>query len=248
MMSNQPTIPLGLNIANPTLRDVLTDLKQEIMLAINCHGIATIRAVSKNEDNGLITVNATMNYCKTIFVQLPDGTFAPQLKNYPVMLDCPVIVLGGGSTALSFPISVGDQCLILFNDRDLNNWFAGAMSGPVASPRLHSFADAIALVGFQRLASLDTTHAYLTNGNAQVGVEASKDGSLVKIANDTTTLNTLLQDLVNNVKDLVTATAAITVTCASPGSPSSVPINVAAINAVATELTTTASKLGGLLE
>lgn len=247
-MATPPTIPLNLNVANPTLKDLLDFWKQDVMLSTNCHGIATVKAVSKNANNGLITVSATMNYSKTVFVQQQNGSWVSQLQDYPVLVDCPVIVLGGGATALSFPISVGDQCLILFNDRDMNNWFAGAMSGPVASARLHSFADAIALVGFQQLASLDTTHAYLTNGNAQVGVQASKAGSLVKIANNGTTLNTLLQQLVSNVKDLVTATAAITVTCASPGVASSPPINAAAITAVATELTATANEIGGLLE
>jgi hypothetical protein len=58
-----------------------------------------------------------------------------------------------------------------------------------------------------------------------VGVSEDK----VKIANELYTLNELLQDLIDQIKLL-------TVTCAAPGNPSSVPINVAAFTAIAAQI------------
>lgn len=217
--------------ANPSLRDVLLQLKQEIMTDFFCHGIATIQSFDADAQ----TVQATMNYKRTYYQQDPQtGNRIPVLQDYPLIIDCPAVVLGGGTTSLTFPIAQGDECLILFNDRDIDNWFEGSTSSGVKTPRLHSFADAIALVGLRNsqrvLTGYDTARAVLQNGTTGVGVGASK----IKLYNAITTLNTQLQNLCTQIQ-------AITVTCASPGSPSSVPINAAAIASIATQI-------AGLLE
>lgn len=221
-----PTIPFTLARANPKIKDVLDVWKQNLLQSFNCHAIATVQSFGQSSTNSsLYTVTATVNYSKTYFQQNADGTFSPVQVDYPKVIDCPAIILGGGSTALTFPIKQGDQCLLMFNDRDLNNWFAGARSGPVASARMHSFADAVALVGFSPVSDYSSDHAMLTNGNAEVGVPASGAGTVL-IGNDTTTLNTLLQDLVNAVKAIV-----ISGTSVSPGSQ-------AALALVATQIST----------
>jgi hypothetical protein len=207
-MSNQPTIPLNLPVADPDLATVLAAWKQDIMRSTNCHALATITAFSQDTSSGRFKVNATINYSITRFVQQGDGTYAAQQVPYPQLLDCPAIVLGGGNTALQFPIAVGDQCLVLFNDRDIGNWWAGANTGPVPSARMHSLSDGIALVGFQHIGNLDTSHASLTNGNAKVGVGAS--GSLVQLENNSTSLNTLLGDLMSALTTFMTAAGTAT--------------------------------------
>ena len=176
------------------------------------------------------------------------GKYDSVLKEYPTLIDCPVIILGGGPTHLTFPIAKGDECLLLFNDRDIDNWHQGSTSSANATARLHSFSDAIALVGVNSaphaVTSYDTTRAVLSNGTTLVGIGTS----LIKIANNSYTLNGLLQTLITDVKALVTATAAITVTCAASGSPSGPPINASAINNVTSQLTSVANQIGQLLE
>ena len=236
---------LNTNFSDPSLMDLLNIHKRDIYLDLNCHAIATIQSFDSSKQ----TVNATVNYKKTyINYDAKKKAQVTTLVEYPVLMDCPVIILGGGNSHITFPINKGDTCLILFNDRDIDRWF---QTGQITSPntnRLHNFSDGIALIGLNSLAKsisdYDSTRALLKNGNAGIGVGTSK----VKIFNSSDTLNSLLQDLVNSVKDLVTATAAITVTCSAPGVASSTPINVAQINAVTTSLSTTATKLAGLLE
>ena len=82
-------------------------------------------------------------------------------------------------------------------------------------------------------------------GSTMVGVGET----LVKIANDQYDLGALLQELITEIKSLVTQTSAITVTAVTAGSGvSGVPANAAAITAIGTQLTTTANKIAGLLE
>jgi hypothetical protein len=230
-MSN-PTIKQNVLPADPTLKDLLDLHKKDILLSLNCHHIGTVQSFNATTQQA----QATINYKKTYFeFDQQTGAYNPILKDYPLLMDCPCIVLGGGSAALTFPIQQGDECLVLFNDRNLDNWFQSGGNGAVASPRLHAFADGIILVGLRSsphvLTGYDTSRAVLRNGEALVGVGST----LIKIANNTTTLNTLLQNLITQI-------AAITVTgVTSGGGTSGPPANAAAIAAIGTQLS-------GLLE
>lgn len=172
----------------PELRDLLNLFKKEILLNLNCHHIGTIQTFDPTTQKA----TATINYKKTFFKPNPiTGVYDPVLTDYPILIDCPVICLGGGLASLRFPIITGDECLVLFNDRDIDNWFAGGGSGgAVATPRLHSFSDGIILVGLRSLANV------LPNYNAsafEVHYGTNKivfDATTFKaeLANGTTTL------------------------------------------------------------
>lgn len=240
------TIQANLAQNDPSLRDLLDQLKKEILLTLSSHHIGTIQSFDKTNQ----TATVTINYKKTIFrLDASTGLYNGVLIDYPILIDCPVIALGGGDSALTFPIEEGDECLVLFNDRDFDNWFSGSLTSAPATPRLHSFSDAIILVGLRSLPNsleaYDMVRAVLRNGSAMVGVGPT----LIKIANNTTTLNTLLQTLVTDIKTLVTQTAALTVTgVTTGGGTSGPPTNAVAITAVGTSLTTLAGQISGLLE
>lgn len=230
--------------AEPTLKDLLDTVRREIFLNLNVHHVATI----KSFDPAKQTCTAKINYDKTIFTNDASNNRAKKLLPYPVLLDVPVINLRGGKAGLSLPIKEGDQCIILFNDRDIDNWFNGARSGEVGSLRLHSMSDGFALVGISsqdnKVPNYDATRADLYNDTNHVAVGPVK----TKIYNATLNLNDILQELVTELKDLNTAIEAITVTCALPGNPSSPPINAAAFVAINARMVATATKIGGLLE
>lgn len=222
----QPSIPLNRIPMDPSLKDLLDIHKKDIFLSLNCHHLATIQSVNFDDK----TVTATINYQKTYFERdQVSGENVPKLVDYPNLTDIPFIILGGGNSGVSFPIKKGDECVILFNDRDIDNWFAGATTGPVASSRLHSLADGLALVGFNFNMTIDEDRATLFNGETGVGVSEDK----VKIYNATTTLNTLLQQILTQLETLANSVAV-------PGNP----INPA----VATALTALGMQLGQLLE
>ena len=232
------------------LTDVLDLFKKEIMMNLNCHAIGTIQSVDLTKQ----TVVVKVSYLKS-YMALSDSsgaaaanTYSQKTMEYKPLLDCPFVCMNGGNFSLTIPIAIGDTCLILFNDRDIDDWHHTNQLLPVASQRFHSMSDAIALVGIRSsvnpIANYSSDHMQMVNGNVKLGISSSK----VLVSNGADKLSTLLNDLVNEIKNLVSATAAITVTCASPGSPSTPPLNVSTITAISSSLTSTASKIAGLLE
>lgn len=236
--------PLNRVANDPSLADLLELLKKDIFLNLNCHAIATIQSF----DSSTQLVSATINYKKTFLKADALGMYSSVLVDYPILIDCPIIMMQGGNGVLTFPIATGDTCLILFNDRDIDNWLHSGQVGPVGTQRFHSFSDGIALVGLRPTSNpvlnYDSSRVVLKNGTATLALGLTK----IELSNATSNLNTLLQELMTELENLTTAIAAITVICAAPGSPSSPPVNAAAFVALGTQITTTATKIGGLLQ
>jgi hypothetical protein len=208
--------------SEPTLKDLLDLHKKDIMLSLNSHAIATIQSFNAAKQ----TVSATVNYKKTYRELNPTtGDYDAVLKDYPALIDIPVIVLGGQVAFLSLPINVGDECVILFNDRDMDNWFAGSNSNGPATGRLHNFSDGIALIGIRSstkaLADYDTERAVLANGDAKVAVGPN----LITIANSVTSLLEVINGLIDLLSGPGQGFNGIT---PSPGNP----LNAAAATAL----------------
>jgi hypothetical protein len=96
------------------------------------------------------------------------------------LVDVPVVFLGGGSMVATFPVSVGDEALIVFADRAIDFWFArGGVQRP-AETRAHSLSDGIAIVGPRSLArslvNLSSTSAQFRTIDASTFVEIAPGG------------------------------------------------------------------------
>lgn len=218
---------------DPTLNDLLNLLAKDIMLSINCHAVATVQSFNATNQ----TVTATMNYKKSFYKKQPNGNYKTELKNYPILIDVPAIVLGGGGFSQRFPIKSGDECLLLFNDRDLDTWFSSGQIAGVPTPRLHSFSDAIALVGLRSevnsLPDYDPDKYQVTNGKILFSLSETK----AEISNATKSLKTILEDLINAINGLK-----VTGITSGPGLSASLdPGTISALAAVT-------SDLGDLLE
>lgn len=81
----------------------------------------------------------------------------------PVVPSVPVVFAGGGAYAATFPVARGDECLVVFCDLSLDEWFA---SGGIETPvdlRVHGLNGAVALVGLRAqphaLSEFDATRA-----------------------------------------------------------------------------------------
>lgn len=237
--------------SEPHLIDLLNLLKKDIFINLNCHHVGTVATF----DPLMQTADVNINYQKTFFQfnQLT-GTYVSITASYPLLMQCPVICLGGGGGALTFPIQSGDECLVLFNDRDMDTWFSsGTTTSPNSTARLHNFSDGIVLVGLRStpniLLNYDTTRTVLRNklGTAGVGVGTS----LIKIFNATTTLNTLLQSLVTDIQSIVTAlnTVPLVAVTGAPGGPSPMnPAITALLSSASSSLSTLSTQISTLLE
>lgn len=170
----------------PTLASLLELQKRETMRQINCHQVGEI--VSFNPSTQTAEVQVKMSFYLN-----------GEIKQYPLLLDCPCIVLGGGKGRVTFPIKAGDACLVLFNDRDMDNWYSGGQTMPPRTDRYHDFSDAIALVG------LHNKQNQLTDFLAD-GTELKYGTSTIKLQdNKVTVTDGTAQVVINNGAISITA-------------------------------------------
>lgn len=193
---------------DPELMDLLNYFNKQIKLEMNCHHLGTVTAF----DPLTQTAQVTINYAKT-FQQINSvGAVSIITSNYPVLIDCPVISLGGGLGSLTFPISEGDECLVIFNDRNLDNWFSGSSNSAPATGRLHAFNDAIVLVGVRSLAnvlpSFSTEAVTLTFGSNTIQIFSDRVVATLQTLPTPVTFtlyNTGKLEIVNSTTEFVAA-------------------------------------------
>lgn len=125
--------------------------------------------------------------------------------DYPNLLDVPVLQLTGGTGGVNVPIAAGDPCLVIFADRDIDNWFATGAAEIPDTRRFHSIADGFALVGFRPLTDQVTRPDYLAASLYKDGTQVSVKGNKVAVKNPTTDLLTLIVALISAINTSVSA-------------------------------------------
>ena len=180
-INSGPTWPL-------TLMDLMQSVKSDVMQSMFCVQLGTIQAY----DNLKNTAKITINFKK----QFGNG----KVVNYPPLEDCPVFTLYGGNASISIPIKKGDQCIILFNDRNIDNWYANGSTGVPADVRCHNIADGIAIVGVRNLATakLVPANSLCINGGS----------NKISIKGNGKNLYTLIDKLFDLLKNATTANCA----------------------------------------
>lgn len=171
-------------VVPPDLRASLNAFKSEIFNDLNCHQLGEI--VEFNSITQTASVQITTN------VQT-----ATQTYRYPLLTDCPVFILSGGIGSVMMPVSPGDPCLVLFNDRCIDDWFTTGIESAPEINRMHSLSDGLVLVGFRNLSNLTPGFTALgitlkhpgiyAQGNFSVstganGVFTSGDGKTITVA------------------------------------------------------------------
>jgi hypothetical protein len=63
--------------------------------------------------------------------------------------DVPVHFPGGGGYTLTFPVKPGDECLIHFSERSIDNWHQQGGTQAPSDARMHDINDAIVTVGLR---------------------------------------------------------------------------------------------------
>lgn len=159
-------------ITPPNLKILLNEAKAEIFATLNCIQVGRIEKVTP----GAQTVEIQLQIRRLA----ADGTSTL----YPLLVDCPYFVLQGGGAYIDMPISVGDYCIVLFNDRCIDNWWSTANVADPASSRKHNLSDALAIVGLNpKTAALDMDGDFVRIlGKAGPGseAEAGRKGDAVK--------------------------------------------------------------------
>lgn len=69
----------------------------------------------------------------------------------PVLINVPVIFPRGGGFSLTFPVKKGDECLLTFCERSIDDWHRTGKSKKPSARRFHSLSDATAFVGLSSI-------------------------------------------------------------------------------------------------
>lgn len=124
------------SIVRPEITTLLDQLRQEIFSGLNCHQVGQI--VSFNPAKQTSTVEIMMN-----------RIVGSKTVQYPLLVQCPTYVMQGGGGRITFPITPGDSCLVLFNDRSIDTWSIANTKDVPPTARLHSMSDGLVIVGFR---------------------------------------------------------------------------------------------------
>lgn len=179
-------------IPDPQLEDFAEALKRDIFRSL--HAVMVGEVVSYDATKGTARV-------KILFKRvLPSG--AAQSRG--ILVNVPVVTMQGGGGALQFPITAGDQCVLLFADRNIDAWTKDGGEAVPPSDRCHDLSDAIALVGINCLRKVLPAPGgvKLSLGGATILLTSGK----IVVANETTDLLTLVLSLFTVLAALKTTT------------------------------------------
>lgn len=101
------------------------------------------------------------------------------VEKFDILYNVPVVLLGGGGSLISVPVSVGDNVLLIFSMRDIDRW--KAQGGEDVTPdtnRTHNINDAIAIPGLVPQQNVDSPSAedvVIKFNGSQISLKKSKD-------------------------------------------------------------------------
>lgn len=128
-----------LNTVNAAILDALADLHT-----------ATIAKVT--------SVGETTISCQPVINRVVSG----DSETLPEFIKVPPIFMHGGTSHESYPITVGDYCILFIMERCFDRWYDGQDNQPPAELRMHDYSDGFALVGIQNKAGAITIPDVIT--------------------------------------------------------------------------------------
>lgn len=231
-------------VAPSPLYSIFKQLKSEIFSDLRVCLPASISAVDVATGTVSVQIGVMQNILQLSF---PGG----RDFSYPELTDCPVFTLQGGGVGAIMPVEVGDECLIIFSDRALNNWFISGESAPLPSLRMHDISDGFVLVGLNSLQNKLLTPLLANEGGIcetdnVVGAKLVVNSSThkVSIKNGTQSLAVTLTALITALTALMTALNALVV---NTGTGLITPGTAAAFAAVQVQITAVQAQIVGLL-
>lgn len=113
----------------------------------------------------------------------PDGEW--NYKQLPVLIHCPVLFPGGGGFVSTFPIAAGDEGLVVFASRCIDNWWVQGDVQTQADLRMHDLSDGFFLpICFSQpnvptSVSTDTAQLRTVDGEAYIELTADHKVNIV---------------------------------------------------------------------
>lgn len=175
--------------SNKTIYQLFEKFATNFSIFLNCVKIGEIISFDKNDQTCSVRVlhKQTNQY----------NPYVNQLIEYPVLEKVPCVVLGGGGTYITHPISKGDQCVLLFSDYMIDGWWSSGEARPSDFPRKHDLSDAIAIVGLKALPQAIQNYSdflelhYSNNSSIIIGDKITLNNALVEASGSMNVTGTL---------------------------------------------------------
>lgn len=105
-----------------------------------------------------------------------------QFVQLPLLINVPVVFPSAGGYMVSMPIHQGDECLVVFANRAIDNWWLnGGVQNPVEQ-RVHDLSDGIAIFGLQNQKKIKSevetpgSGLHLYHTETGTGIEIGEEG------------------------------------------------------------------------
>lgn len=149
-------------VGTPNWIQTLDGLKRQTAHELNCMRIGIVQNVY-HED---LTVDVLIANKKTLNLN-DDGT--QNVRDFP-LIRAKIVYC---NPFITFPINQGDECVLLFSDREIESWFINGEVNPEGYPRMHALTDAVALFGIRSIPNMisiltDCLHLFYGNSNIQI--------------------------------------------------------------------------------
>lgn len=103
----------------------------------------------------------------------------------PTLPHCPVVFPRGGGCSLTFPVNTGDECMVLFSSRSIDEWWQSGIGQPPFDYRQHDLSDGLCFVGLtskaRPLANISTAAAQLRSDDGTTLIELNASSKEVRI-------------------------------------------------------------------
>lgn len=148
--------------ATPDLGAVLKYTNNSILQKLNCIKPAIVQSFDTED----LTVNVQIAEKKIIGIN-KDGT--NKVADYPEIK----AKICYASPFITYPIEQGQECLLLFSDREIESWFITGQAQTPSYTRMHSITDAFAIFGIRSIPQMiqivsDCLNLFYKNSSLQI--------------------------------------------------------------------------------
>jgi len=201
--------------------DIMEVSQNAVMSRLNCHGVGRIIEFDKTTQTATIQMMQLKQFANEIYIPAP-------------LTEVPLIIYGNEQSGITLPDPTGTICLIFFLDRNIDNFIlTGEMYQPDTS-RMHDYSDCIAITTFKTLVNpiedydenaLTLYHNRIIEEIAYTAIIKNYANSLLlqvsgndnvskfniaskfNMQNSSYSLLTLIENLIDTIKDLTVSTS-----------------------------------------
>ncbi len=165
---------------SPSLSTLSSTIKQGVLAALkDLHTAMPGIVESFDATTQLATIQPAI---RRIFITRDGDTEILTPSDLPLLINVPVVFPRGGGFSLTFPVEKGDECLLVFCERSIDNWHKTGKVKKPGARRFHSLSDATAFVGLSsvpnKIPNYDPINVQLKKDDGSVFIRLNDDTSL----------------------------------------------------------------------